>query len=417
MLGFNAMIAEIEIRDSSIKKAHADLMDNIETLHQKEKQLRQLQKMEAIGLLAGGVAHDFNNILMVISGFSELALRSLPEDHEARENVDEVLKASKTASLLTRQLLAFSSKQVTKPKVVAINSLVEELEKILSTLVGQAKPIVMDLDPDAGSILIDPAQMEQVLLNLTVNARDAIKIRGEIKITTRSVDPLGDEAQRFDLELDRPHVMIAVSDDGSGIDAETRSHMFEPFFTTKKKGKGTGLGLSTVHGIVKQAGGTIRVESEPGKGTTMALFLPQLLADAEDRSVVPTVDFISGTGTILLVEDESDVRKVVSQILQMNGYNVIDVSGPMEALAIVEESGDLIDVLVTDVIMPVMNGRELNDRVQEIRPDIRVLYISGYTGGVVDESGVLPDGVNFLQKPFAPEALLAKLHRILNEDF
>ncbi len=415
--GFNNMIAEIEARDSSIKKAHADLMDSIETIHLKEKQLRQLQKMEAIGLLAGGVAHDFNNILMVISGFSELALKSLPQDHEARENIDEVLKASKTASLLTRQLLAFSSKQVTKPKVVAVNALVEELEKILSTLVGHAKPILMELDPEVGSVLIDPAQMEQILLNLTVNARDAIKRRGEIRISTRLATLGSEPAVRFNVELDRPHVIVSVEDDGCGMDAETRSHIFEPFFTTKGKGKGTGLGLSTVHGIVKQAGGQIRVETEPGKGTTMAIFLPQIQADADDQAIATGPEAVTGTGTILLVEDESDVRKVVSQILQMNGYHVIDVSGPQEALAIAEESGELIDVLVTDVVMPEMNGKELSERVQEISPAIRVLYISGYAGGVVDESGVLPEGVNFLQKPFAPEDLLAKLHRILNDDF
>lgn len=414
---FNNMIAEIELRDSSIKKAHAELMGSIEALHQKEKQLRQLQKMEAIGLLAGGVAHDFNNILMVISGFSDLALKSLADDHEARESIDEVRKACKTASLLTRQLLAFSSKQVTKPKVITINTLIEELEKILSTLVGQSKPISIRLDPAVGSVLIDPAQMEQVLLNLTVNARDAIKSRGEIEITTSAVDPLGDIAEKHALDLQRPHVMISVRDNGCGMDDETQSHMFEPFFTTKEQGKGTGLGLSTVHGIVKQAGGYIRVESEPGEGTVVSIFLPQVLADAEELATIRSTGIFPGSGTILLVEDESDVRKVVSRILQMSGYNVIEASGPLEALAIVEESGDLIDVLVTDVIMPVMHGRELHERVSEIRPEIKALYISGYAGGVMDESGILPDGVNFLQKPFAPEALLAKLHRILNEDF
>ncbi len=211
--------------------------------------------------------------------------------------------------------------------------------------------------------------------------------------------------------------MVSVRDDGCGMDAETKSHMFEPFFTTKEKGKGTGLGLSTVHGIVKQAGGQIRVDSEPGEGTVVSIFLPQVLAEAQDYAPVQSTGISPGTGTVLLVEDESDVRKVVSQILRMSGYNVIEVSGPLEALAIAEESGDLIDVLVTDVIMPVMNGRELHEKVVEINPEIKALYISGYAGGVMDESGILPDGVNFLQKPFAPEALLAKLHRILNEDF
>ena len=237
-----------------------------------------------------------------------------------------------------------------------------------------------------------------------------------INITTRVIEKDSAEVKRFNLEIDRPYVMLSVTDDGSGMDSETRDHIFEPFFTTKKKGKGTGLGLSTVHGIVKQSGGQIRVESEPEKGTTMAIFLPQIQADMEEQEISAATVAMTGSGTILLVEDESDVRKVVSQILRMNGYNVIEVAGPQDALAVVEESGQLIDVMVTDVVMPVMNGKELSDRVVQINPGISVLYISGYAGGVVDESGALPEGVHFLQKPFAPEDLLVKLHRMLNHD-
>ncbi len=411
--GFNNMLAMIETRDSSLKQAHTELEAGIQVLRQKEEELRQMQKMEAMGLLAGGVAHDFNNILMVISGFSEMALRSLEEDHEARAGIVEVQKAIKSASLLTRQLLAFSSKQVTRPKIINLNRLITDLEEILRRVAGESIELTTRLDEDLANVLADSAQIEQVLLNLTVNGRDAIESTGSIHIETANVEPDAGDLLPLDLVLDQPHVLISVSDDGCGIDPETQTRMFEPFFTTKDKGKGTGLGLSTVHGIVRQCGGQIRVDSEPGKGTVFRIFLPRI-AEAIEEELKP-LEFTPATGseTILVVEDEPGVRRVVCQMLSLSGYRVLEAPGPLEALALFEENRDRIDLLLTDVIMPVMNGRELNQRVTALKPEMKTLFISGYTDGVIDDTGILPEGVNFLQKPFTPDALSAKVADIL----
>ena len=414
--GFNGMLAVIEARDSSLKNAHTELEAGIQVLRQKEEELRQLQKMEAIGLLAGGVAHDFNNILMVVSGFSEMALQSLEDDHEARANIEEVQKAARSASLLTRQLLAFSSKQVTRPKIINLNHMITELEKILSRVVGDSIVLTTRLGEDLNNVLADPAQIEQVLLNLTVNGRDAIETTGTICIETANVEPHEDLVEQYELVLHKPHVVIAVSDSGCGIDAETQARMFEPFFTTKDKGKGTGLGLSTVHGIVKQCGGHIRVESEPGQGTQFRVYLPQITDAVEAAAEAHKPGCATGSEMILVVEDEPDVRRVVCKILTMRGYKVLEANGPVEAMALFEKNSDRIDLLLTDVIMPVMNGRELHEQIALLRPGIKTLYISGYADGVIDDTGILPDGVNFLQKPFMPDALIAKVARILNQD-
>jgi signal transduction histidine kinase len=414
--GFNGMLAEIEARDSSLKKAHTELEAGIQVLRQKEEQLRQMQKMEAIGLLAGGVAHDFNNILMVVSGFSEMALQSLEDNHEARASIEEVQKASKSASLLTRQLLAFSSKQVTRPKIINLNHLITELEKILRRVVGESIELTIKLGEGLDNVLADPAQIEQVLLNLTVNGRDAIEAAGTICIETANIEPQEDLAEQYDLVLDKSHVVIAVSDSGCGIDAETQARMFEPFFTTKDKGKGTGLGLSTVHGIVKQCGGHIRVDSKPGQGTVFRIFLPHITEAAEEAAQASRLGSASGSETILVVEDEPDVRKVVCKMLTMRGYRVLEAPGPVEAMALFEKNSGQIDLLLTDVIMPVMNGRELYEQIALLRPGIKTLYISGYADGVIDDTGILPDGVNFLQKPFTPDTLVAKVARILSQD-
>ena len=414
--GFNGMLAVIEARDGSLKKAHTELEAGIQVLRQKEEELRQLQKMEAMGLLAGGVAHDFNNILMVVSGFTEMALESLEDDHAARSSIEEVQKASRSASLLTRQLLAFSSKQVTRPKIININHLITELEKILRRIVGESIVLTTKLGENLGNVLADPAQIEQVLINLTVNARDAIDASGEICIETANVEPHEDLAKQYDLVLHQSHVVITVSDSGRGIDAETQARMFEPFFTTKDKGKGTGLGLSTVHGIVKQSGGHIRVESNPGQGTVFRIYLPHMAEAVEEAAKTLEHGFATGSETILVVEDEPDVRRVVCKMLTMRGYKVLETPGPVEAMAVFEKNSDRIDLLLTDVIMPVMNGRELQAQIALLRPGIKTLYMSGYADGVIDDTGILPDGVNFLQKPFTPDALAAKVAQILNQD-
>ncbi len=412
--GFNNMLAVIETRDRSLKKAHTKLEEGIRALKQKEEELRQSQKMEAIGLLAGGVAHDFNNILMVVSGFSELALRSLDADHAARACIEEVQKVSKSASLLTRQLLAIGRKQVFRPKVINLNNLISELEKILRTVIGESIELTTQLDADLHNVLADPSQIEQVLLNLTLNSRDAIAATGKICIATANADPHEDPANPRDDFLHTPHVVITVSDSGCGIDKATQARMFEPFFTTKEQGKGTGLGLSTVHGIVQQTGGHIRVDSKPGHGTVIRVYLPRVTQAIEKAAEASAIGSIAGAETILVVEDEPDVRRIVCKLLTTSGYTVLEAPGPLAALTLFKQFSGRIDLLLTDVIMPVMNGRELYEQIKLLDPGIRTLFISGYTNGVIDNGDILPDGVNFLQKPFLPDALTAKVRKILD---
>ena len=335
------------------------------------------------------------------------------EGHEARANIEEVRKAIHSASLLTRQLLAFSSKQVTRPKIIDLNRLITDLEKILRRVAGDSITLTTRLGEHLGHVLADSAQIEQVLLNLTVNGRDAVDSSGNLCIETANVDPGDELPASLDLELSQPYVMISVSDDGCGIDPETQARMFEPFFTTKGKGKGTGLGLSMVHGIVRQCGGHIRVDSQPGEGTTFCIFLPRIMESFEEDLEPAEYTPVSGSGTVLVVEDEPDVRRVVCEMLSMQGYTVLVAPGPVEALEIFTNDPGGIDLLLTDVIMPVMNGRELHERVASLRPGIKTLYMSGYTDGVIDDTGILPEGVNFLQKPFTPDALSSKVAEIL----
>ena len=394
-----------------------------EALRQTEEQLRQAQKMDAVGKLAGGIAHDFNNLLMVIRGDSDLILRRLSPEHPLRTNAEGIREAADQAATLTRQLLAFSRKQVLAPTVLDINRVVSGLNKMLDRLIGETIELVTVTAPNLGSVRADPGQIEQMLLNLAVNARDAMPDGGRLTIQTanRTVDE--DEAARTGVKPGA-YVLIEVTDTGVGIDAAMKAHLFEPFFTTKDQGKGTGLGLSTVYGIVNQSGGHIRVDSEPGRGTAFSVFLPRVEALPIDDA--RTAAYEGDTGgteallhrarreTILLVEDAERVRAVVREILEMQGYEVIEARHGADALKLSGLEPGPIHLMVTDVVMPEMSGRELAQRLGPLRPTMKVLYISGYTDDAIVRHGVLDAGMAFLSKPFTPDALTAKVREILD---
>jgi len=383
-----------------------------------EQQLRQSQKMEAVGRLAGGIAHDFNNLLMVISGYTEFLLERLGDAPELRAPAQEIGSAAERASSLTRQLLAFSRKQMLAPKIVNLNGVVTENLKMLTRMIGEDIDLVMVPSADLWPVRADAGQIEQVIMNLAVNARDAMPSGGKLTIETSNV-VLDDDYVRFHAPLQPgDYVMIAISDTGAGMDSETQSHIFEPFFTTKGT-KGTGLGLSTVYGIVKQSGGYIWVYSELGKGTTFKIYLPRVAAPSPAVSpvVVPVVEtgaVEAGKETILLVEDESNLRYLARLFLEKQGYKVIEAADGAVALQIAVAHEGVIHLLLTDVIMPGMNGRELAQRVSEIRPNTKVLYMSGYTENVVGHNGTLDTGVRLLQKPFNLRDLKRMVREVLD---
>jgi len=382
-----------------------------------EQQLRQSQKMEAIGRLAGGIAHDFNNLLMVISGYSEFLLDRLGSDPSLRGPAQEIAGASQRASSLTRQLLAFSRKQMLAPKILDLNGVVTENLKMLTRVIGEDIDLVMVPAPTLGAVRADAGQIEQVIMNLAVNARDAMPTGGKLTIETSNVS-LDEDYARFHAPL-RPgdYVMLAISDTGLGMDSETQSHIFEPFFTTKGP-KGTGLGLSTVYGIVKQSGGYIWVYSEPGKGTTFKIYLPRVadLAETPALAVTPEESTATepGTETILLAEDEANLRYLARQFLEKQGYRVLEAADGAVAMQIAVAHEGVIHLLLTDVIMPGMNGRELAQRISEIRPQTKVLYMSGYTENVIGHNGTLEAGVRLLQKPFTLRDLKGKVREVLD---
>jgi PAS domain S-box-containing protein len=379
-----------------------------------EQQLRQSQKMEAIGRLAGGIAHDFNNLLMVISGYSEFLLERLGAEPHLRGPAQEIASAAERASSLTRQLLAFSRKQMLAPRIVNLNDVATENIKMLTRMIGEDVDLVMVPSPNLWPVRADAGQIEQVIMNLAVNARDAMPSGGKLTIETSNVT-LDDDYARFHAPL-RPgdYVMVAISDTGAGMDNETQSHIFEPFFTTKGT-KGTGLGLSTVYGIVKQSGGYIWVYSEVGRGTTFKIYLPRVASTGEAAAQVATpVEYRKvepGTETILLVEDEANLRYLARQYLEKQGYKVIEAADGAVAMQIAVAHEAMIHLLLTDVIMPGMNGRELAQRISEIRPNVKVLYMSGYTENVIGHNGMLDAGIRLLQKPFN----LRDLKRIVRE--
>ena len=381
-----------------------------------EQQVIQAQKMEAIGRLAGGVAHDFNNILTAIGGYTDLLLADLPPDDPRRQDVDEIHHAADRAAALTQQLLAFSRRQVLQPKVIDLNALVANVEKLLRRLLGEDVQLATALAEDVGRVRADPGQVEQVIVNLAVNARDAMPAGGRLTIETRNVDLDAAYAADHRTVVPGPYVLIAVSDTGSGMSADTQSHMFEPFFTTKEVGKGTGLGLATVYGIVKQSGGSIWVYSELGHGTTIKVYLPRVDEPAEPLAAPAFADpkSLRGTETILLVEDEPAVRGVARQVLARQGYTVLEAPDGHTALTMVGAGGPSVDLVLTDVVMPGMSGRTLADQLRRRCPGLRVLYMSGYTDDAIVRHGMLEPGLAYLQKPFRPDALVQKVREVLN---
>ncbi len=381
-----------------------------------EEQFRQAQKMEAVGRLSGGVAHDFNNLLGVIIGYGEIVQEGTPNDSPLRTCVDEMLKAGHRAAGLTRQLLAFSRQQVMDPRVLDLNAVVRDMEKMLKRLIGEDIALKTTLDPNLVRIKADQGQIEQVILNLAVNARDAMPKGGEVTLQTCNFHM--DEAfvSRYPYPvLAGDYVLLTVTDTGVGMDAATRARVFEPFFTTKEKGKGTGLGLSMVYGVVKQSGGYIEVLSEPGAGACFKIFLPKVEVAAEAEKVTAELSVaLKGHETVLLVEDELSLRKLSRHLLELCGYQVLEAETGDEALKISQETQQQIDLLLTDVVMPGISGRILADRLIAHRPGIRVLFMSGYTGQMVGQHGVLAEGSLFLPKPFTRDTLAAKVREALD---
>jgi PAS domain S-box-containing protein len=378
-----------------------------------EDQFRQAQKMEAVGRLAGGVAHDFNNLLMVISGYAEVMLAALEPDHLLREKAHAIQQASDRATTLTRQLLAFSRKQLLELKVVDVNSIVGDMERLLRPLIGENVEFITSLTPEAAHTRADAGQLEQVLMNLVVNAKDAMPSGGTLTVQTEKI--VVDESHRRGPTFIRPghYVMLSVSDTGMGMDKETQSRIFEPFFTTKEKGKGTGLGLSTVYGIVKQSGGYVMVQSEEGRGTTFQIYLPRVEGVAE-KHTAPVVHAASGgTETVLLVEDEESVRQLVRETLVAKGYRVVEAENGESGMAAAARHDGKIDLVITDVVMPGMGGRELVKQLAQTRPQTKVLYLSGYTEDAILSEGTIESGAAFLQKPFTLQNLSRKVREVL----
>jgi len=404
-----------------VQKARNELEDRVKERTEKmislQEQLRQAQKMEAVGQLAGGIAHDFNNILTVINGRSELALLNLEEKDPLRVDIEEIKGASERAASLTQQLLAFSRRQILEIKVLDLNTVLLDLNKMLRRVIGEDIELVTFLGSDLGKIKSDPGQLEQMIINLAVNARDAMPRGGKLILETENVE-LDEAYTRSHAGVKPgPYVRLSVSDTGTGMKPDVKERIFEPFFTTKEKGKGTGLGLSLVYGIVKQCGGNIWVYSEPGEGTVFKICLPREDEAAEERvkQEVQRVEAPRGHETVLLVEDERDVRELASLLLKKQGYTVMEAQDGEDALQICGQYQGLINLMVTDVVMPGISGRELAEHVALLRPEMKVVYMSGYTDDAIIHHGVLEKGVNFIQKPFALLRFAQKVREVLDE--
>ena len=411
---YRKLAEEQELAAASLAHALDDLQREMKQRHDLESQLVQSQKMEAIGRLAGGVAHDFNNLLTVILGYNEMLREHAKEDPIALDFTLEVLQAAERASALTNQLLAFSRRQVAMPSVLDLNQVVQHIDKMLHRIIGEDVELQLKLAAGLSPVKADPSHIDQVIMNLAVNARDAMPNGGSLTIETADVQlteeyagsPMGIAAGWY--------VMLAVSDTGTGMDELTKSRIFEPFFTTKEKGKGTGLGLSIVYGIVKQNGGEILVYSEPGRGTAFKIYLPVALEAAEDRRTARgATQAVAATETILLVEDEHQVRNLTRAMLGRQGYRILDAGSAVEALTLARDTAVPIDLLLTDIVMPQMNGLELAKEIMAARPGIKVLFMSGYTDSAVVKQGILTAEMPFIKKPFTSASLHSKVREVL----
>jgi Signal transduction histidine kinase regulating C4-dicarboxylate transport system len=382
-----------------------------------QAQLFQSQKMEAIGRLAGGVAHDFNNLLTVIMGYCELSLLDLSKDDPGRQKLNEISKAAERAGNLTRQLLAFSRRQILEMKVVNFNIILKDLDNMLHRVVGEDIDFKTVFVDELGLVKVDPGQMEQVLMNLVVNAKDAMPSGGNLTIETANTELDERYTRSHAGMIPGAYVMLSVSDSGVGMTREVQEQIFDPFFTTKGVGKGTGLGLSTVYGIVKQSGGDIYVYSEPNKGTTFKVYLPRVFEPLEEfKKEVPGEKIPQGNETVLVVEDDGSVRKVAVDILKMQGYKVLEATGGEEALIICEKEKNPIHLILTDVVMPKMNGPQLIERLKQAGQDFKVLYMSGYADETVIHHRLLERGVNIIHKPFTVEKLARKVREVLDKN-
>jgi signal transduction histidine kinase/CheY-like chemotaxis protein len=380
-----------------------------------EAQLRHAQKMEAVGQLSGGIAHDFNNLLSVIITYAQFAMDQLPEADPLRDDIKEIHDAGRLAADLTRQLLAFSRQQILEPQVISLNGVLDGVEKMLRRLLGENIAIEVRRAQGLGSVLADPGQMEQVIINLAVNARDAMPDGGKLTIETGNVAVDAEYAERHVSVTPGRYVLLSVTDTGSGMSAETRDRIFEPFFTTKEKGKGTGLGLATVYGIVKQSGGNIWVYSEPGEGTTFKTYLPRVDAAAAEIRDVHAEAGATANETVLIAEDEDGVRRAAERILEGAGYRVLTAADGDAALRLCEQHQDEIHLLLTDVVMPRMSGRDLELRVRALKPRVKVLFMSGYADNAIVHHGVLDPGTRFIGKPFSVAELRRKVREALDE--
>jgi nitrogen-specific signal transduction histidine kinase/ActR/RegA family two-component response regulator len=409
------MAETAQLNVKKLEASNRELERQITGREQAEEALRQAQKMEAVGRLAGGVAHDFNNLLMVIRGQAALSQNNVGLGGTLRRELSEIVRAADRASSLTRKLLAFGRKQVLQPRVLDLNALVTQVAEVLPPVLGEDIKLSLDLDPELGRVKADSAQVEQVIMSLVFNAREAMPRGGELTIQAANCD-LDAAWSRFHPGVQAgPHVMLAVRDTGHGMDEETQSHLFEPFFTTKDRSKGSGLGLATVYGTVNQSGGCVTVSSKLGLGTTIQIYLPRVEEPVEVvQAPEPIVRSLQGEERILVVEDDDAVRRMTREFLKIRGYSVIEARNAADAIQFVESHDEAIDLVLTDVVMPGMKGRELVEQLAKLRSNLKVLYMSAYSEDDAINIGILSPGTAFIEKPFSPDELAVKVRDILS---